>query len=72
MELFSRQRTVQLRQLLFALLLATSLIASLEPPVAQAQSPTQAEGNAIPRRAGGCRFSSLTQVEPNGGTWKTW
>ena len=36
-----------------------------------AQENTDRVPNA-PRRAGACRFSSFTQVEPDAGTWKTW
>ena len=56
----------------FCLLLAMSLITSLPLPKAQAQDPAQAETSAVPRRLNTCRFSSFTQLEPNGGNWKTW
>ena len=63
---------LRFRLLPFGLLLAMSLIASLPLPKAQAQDPAQAETNLVPRRLSTCRFSSLTQLEPNGGNWKTW
>src|SRR4030095_15720444 len=69
---YSQFTTIQRSLAICGLLFATSIIASLELPVAQAQDPEQALTNAVPRRLGTCRFSFFNQLEPNGGNWKTW
>jgi membrane-associated phospholipid phosphatase len=69
---YSGITTIQRSLVVFGLLLATSVIASLQLPVARAQDPAQAGTNAVPRRPGACRFTSFNQLEPNGGNWKTW
>jgi len=53
------------------ILAAIALIAMSVPRETYAQKETVSAAEA-PRRAGACRFSSFTQIEPDAGSWKTW